>query len=177
MVKTLDFMRLKHCQVVESCTTRLVNRQKEDGPDSLPIPIIKRCGRIEVIRCESHSLGSLEGCPDGLKSLWIGDAPHLSDLSSLASFSMMKMLWISDSSITDISAVSSMPLLNSFTCQKRGSESPSIKDLSPLSSCPRLHMHTLQLGGNFEIRDISPLSACTALEKIRITPSPLITSL
>ena len=27
----------------------LKNRQKKDGPDSLPIPIIQRCGRIEEI--------------------------------------------------------------------------------------------------------------------------------
>ena len=100
--------RLK--QVVESCTTRLVNRQKEDGPDSLPIPIIQRCGRIDEIRCASHNLRSLEGCPDGLKKLWIGDAPHLSDLSPLASCSMMMALIIQDSSIIDISVVSSMPL-------------------------------------------------------------------
>ena len=36
--------RLK--QVIESCTTRLTNRQEEDGPDLLPIPIIQRCRRI-----------------------------------------------------------------------------------------------------------------------------------
>ena len=41
--------RLK--QVVESCTTRLTNDNEEDGPDSLPIPIIQRCGRIDKIRC------------------------------------------------------------------------------------------------------------------------------
>ena len=170
-------MRLKHCQVVESCTTRLVNRQKEDGPDSLPIPIIKRCGRIEVIRCHSHNLRSLEGCPNGLKRLSIGRALHLSDLSPLATCSMMQCLALEESSIIDISVVASMPLLEAFMCTKVGIGRPSIKDLSPLSCCPRLH--TLFLCGNreLEIRDISPLSACTALEKIRITPSPLITSL
>ena len=31
-------------QVVESCTTKLTNRHREDGPDSLPIPIIHRGG-------------------------------------------------------------------------------------------------------------------------------------
>ena len=156
--------RLK--QVVESCTTMLTNRQKEDGPDSLPIPIIQRCRRIEVIRCLSHNLRSLEGCLDGLKGLVIGRAPHLSDISPLASCIMMDTLFIEDSSITDISVVVSIPLLNTFTCQKRGLGRPSIKDLSPLSSCTRLKM--LLLGGNYEIKDLSPLSVCTNLEELEI---------
>ena len=52
----------KRCkQVVESCTTILTNRQQADGPDSLPIPIIQRCRRIDEITCLSHNLRSLEG--------------------------------------------------------------------------------------------------------------------
>ena len=164
--------RLK--QVVESCTTVLTNRQYEDGPDSLPIPIIQRCGRIEKITCCSRNLRSLEGCPDGLKKLFIGNAPHLSNLSPLASCSMMKSLIIMNSSITDITVVSSMPLLEVFSCQKAAGR-PSIKDLTPLSSCPRLK--ELQLDRNFELRDVSALSACTALEILCVLECPLITSL
>ena len=107
-----------------------------------------RCGRIEVIRCQSHNLRSLEGCPDGLKKLWIGDAPNLSDPSPLASCSIMENLWIIDSSITDISVVASMPHLEVFVCQKDDAR-PSIKDLSSLSSCPRLK--GLLLYSNLEI--------------------------
>ena len=152
----------KRCkQVVESCTTMLVNQQEVDGPDSLPIPIIQRCRRIEWIACFSHNLRSLEGCPNGLRVLFIGQAPHLSDLSPLASCSMMESLGIRGSSITDISVVALMPLLEEFACQK-GEERPSVKDLSPLSSCPRLTK--LYLYGNNELKDLSPLSICMDLE-------------
>ena len=164
--------RLK--RVVESCTTVLANRQYEDGPDSLPIPSIQRCGRIEKIVCYSSNLRSLEGRPDGLKRLWIGYATHLSNLSPLASCLMMKSLVIWDSSITDITVVSSMPLLGEFTCRKAAG-GPSIKDLSPLFSCPRLK--ELDLCGNSELKDLSPLSACTDLESLDISSCPLITSL
>ena len=165
--------RLK--QVVESCTTKISNYQDVYGPDSLPIPIIQRCGRIEEIRCEGRNLRSLEGCPDGLKTLWIGDAPHLSDLSPLASCSMMESLGITDSSITDISVVASMPLLKHFVCQKGTAERPSIKDLSSLSSC--LGLKELLLFRNVGLKDLSPLSVCTALKKLEISHCPLITSL
>ena len=148
-----------------------MNRQEEDGPDSLPTPIIQRCRRIEEIKCLSRNLRSLEGCPNGLRRLRIGGSPHLSDLSPLASCSMMESLTIWDSSITDISVVASMPLLEVFTCRKDPG-SPSIKDLSPLSSCSRLQR--LWLDGN---NDLSPLSACTALEILIINNCPLITSL
>ena len=164
--------RLK--QVVESCTIMLTNQQEEDGPESLPIPVIQRCRRINTIRCLSHNLRSLEGCPDGLKELYIDNAPHLSDLSPLASCSMMAVLGLTYSSITDISVVASMPLLEEFACQPNQGI-PSIKDLSPLSSCPRLKK--LFLFGNRELKDISPLSACSALKKLEITYCPLITSL
>ena len=164
--------RLK--QVVESCTISLTSKQKEDGPDSFPIPVIQRCGRIDEIRCRIHNLMSLEGCPDGLKWLYIGEAPHLSDLSPLASCSMMAALSIMKSIITDISLLASMPLLELFCCQKDPG-SPSIKDLFPLSSCPSLKL--LFLYGNREIKDLSSLSACPALEKLDISNCPLIISL
>ena len=165
--------RLK--QVVESCTTRLTNEQKEDGPDSLPIPIIKRCGRIEVIRCVSHNLRSLEGCPDGLTHLWIGNAPHLSDLSPLKSCSRMENLRITNSSITDISAVTSMPLLEVFYFRRRDDELPSIKDLSSLSLCPALKI--CNVFACEELKDLSPLSECKDLEVLDVSFCRCITSL
>jgi Leucine-rich repeat (LRR) protein len=146
---------------------------EDDGPDSLPVSIIQRCRRIERILCSSHNLRSLGGCPNGLKKLDIGNAPYLSDLSPLASCSMMDYLWIYDSSITEISVVASMPLIETLVCQK-GHGSPSIKDLSPLSHSPRLKK--LYLNGNRELMDLSPLSSCTALETLYLT-NPLVTSL
>jgi hypothetical protein len=60
----------KRClQVVWLCATRLTYLQVEDEPESLPIPIIGRCRRIEEITFHSDNLRSLEGCPDGLKRL------------------------------------------------------------------------------------------------------------
>jgi hypothetical protein len=41
---------------------------------------------------------------------------NVSDLSPLASYSMMESLRIGDPSITDISVVASMPLLEEFAC-------------------------------------------------------------
>ena len=169
--------RLK--QVVESCTTKISNYQdvyriiRMYGPDSLPMPMLQRCRRIEHIRCEGRNLRSLEGCPNGLKRLWIGDAPHIIDLSPLASCSMMESLWISNSSISDISVVASMPHLDEFGCQKRGQGRPSIKDLSPLSSCTRLKQ--LSLNGNTGLKDLFPLSACLGLEKLDLTNCSLLT--
>ena len=163
-------------QVVESCTTQIVNQQVDDGPGSFPVTIIQRCRRIERIVCLSHNLRSLEGCPNGLKKLRIGHAPHLSDLSPLASCSMMEYLQIDDSSITDISAVASMPLLEVFICQKAmEAHRPSIKDLSPLASCPRLK--ELWIYDNSELEDISPISDCKALQDLDISGCPLVTSL
>ena len=169
--------QLKH--VSDSCTTRLAKRQVEDGqePDGssiLPIPIIQKSRRVEEIRCQIRNLRSLEGCPCRLKQLDIGYAPHLSDLSSLASCSTMTSLVIWDSSITDISVITSMPLLEMFVCEKRSGR-PSIQEFSPLSSCPMLI--TLYIGGNRELKDLSPLSACTALETLIINDCPLIISL
>jgi Leucine-rich repeat (LRR) protein len=116
----------------------------------------------------------LEGCPNGLKKLYIRPAPNLTDLSPLASCSMMESLMIWNSSIIDISVVASMPLLEVFICRKRYPDRPSIKDPSPLASCPELK--TLYLCGNREIKDI-PVSVCTALECLHITGCSLITSL
>ena len=161
-------------QVAESCTTKLTNWQKEDGPDSLPIHVIKRCGRLEEINCDNNNLRSLEGCPDGLKRLVVGNTSHLSDLSPLASCIKLEVLYIDrkheDSSITEISAVSSIPLLEEFCIRKS-----SIKDLSPLSSCPILKR--LWIGDNAVVKDLSPLSHLTALASLEIIDCPLITKL
>ena len=126
------------------------------------------------MRCYYRNLRSLNGCPHGLKQLLTGVAPHLSDISAVASCSMMESFQIPSSSITDISVVASMPLLKVFGCEK-DPDRPSIEDLSPLKSCPGLI--SLNVSGNRELQDLSPLSACKALERIYISRCPLITSL
>ena len=71
----LNALRLvsKRClRVVESVATRLAH---SDKADSLPLAAMKRCKRIKHIRC--FTLGSLEGCPDGLKSLVIRQGQYL----------------------------------------------------------------------------------------------------
>ena len=159
--------RLK--KVVESCHAQpgsRIDRRRMDHTHSL-FPSFKDVGlMIDDIRCVSHNLRSLEGCPDGLKKLSIGEAPHLSDLSPLASCSMIQGLQIFISSITDISFISSMPLLEMIGFQK-DEGCPSVEDLSPLSSCTKLRR--LALYDNCELQDLSPLSVCTALEELEIS--------
>ena len=74
----LNVLRLvsKRCmQVVESVATRLTGK----GAVNSISAAVKRCKRIEQIRCNS-SLRSLEGCPDGLKSLYIDYGSNLESL-------------------------------------------------------------------------------------------------
>jgi hypothetical protein len=111
--------------------------------------------------------GSQTGGGGGWTRLTAGGVMR-SDLSPLASCSMMEHLEIWSSSVTDISVVDSMPLLEEFYCIKY-SQQPSIKDLLPLASCPRLRC--LYLCGN------SPVSGCTSLEHLDINGCPLITNL
>jgi hypothetical protein len=174
---SLNFFRLvnKRCkQIIESRTTKLINESVENGPATLPRGLHQRCRRIEHILCCSQNLRSLEGCPSGLRNLHIGDCPHLSDLSPLASCSMMAVLVINNSSISDVSAVSHMLRLERFVLQK-DEEMPSVKDLSPFCSCPVLK--ELFLGGNDHLEDLSPLSSCAALEELEINLCPCITNL
>lgn len=159
--------------VIESFATILTNQLRDNGPESLPIPIIQRCRRIEIINSLSHNLMTLEGCSIRLRMLWIAEA-DLSDLSPLAFCSAMTDLQLYNCPVTDISAVASLTNLKVFWCRKRA-PGPSIKDLSPLSSCLRLTK--LLLYGNRELKDLSPLSFCTALEYLEISSCPLITSL
>lgn len=135
-------------KVVESFTTKLTDRQEANGRGSLPVPIIQRCRRVAQIICCTENLRSLEGCPCGLRRLKITSSPHLSDLSPLASCSMMESLCIGSSSI---------------------------KDLSPLSSCPVLK--TLHIMYNRELMDLSPLSSCANLQFLKINHCPFITNL
>jgi Leucine-rich repeat (LRR) protein len=119
-------------RLVESCATRLTNERVNEGPVSFPL-VLRRCVRIEHIICDSYNLSSLEECPSGLKSLYVSgcslqsleplrgcteleilkvyDARNISDLTPLNACTRLKKLTINYSQVTDISVLSSMPLL------------------------------------------------------------------
>jgi hypothetical protein len=131
----LDASRLanrRFKQVVESGTTWLMNHW-EDGADTLPVALDQRCRRIVEITCWSTNLRSLEGCPDGLKRLHIGNSPDLSDLSPLASCSRMKSLRIHDSSVNQCSP--QCPLLKILLVRRDRDDPPSTSIPSRLARC------------------------------------------
>ena len=189
-VLRLVSMRMK--RVVESCATMLTNTREADGPDSLPLDLMNRCRRIELIRCCSHNLRSLEGCPNRLKSLHIDNGQHIqsleplrgcsglerlridsafqvSDLSPLAECTIMTHLYFIGSCVTDISVLASMPRLLSVAFPKLPGQ-PSIKDLSPLASCKSIT--GLYLEGNSELKDLSLLKILTGLKALSISSIP-----
>ena len=108
----------------------------------------------------------MEGCPAGLKSLYVDsgsllqsleplsvcigleslniwNATQISDLSPLATCTRLKKLRISHSKVTDISALSSLSQLEDFDLGNA-----SVTSLAPLSHCKNLK--TLQIRGNPE---------------------------
>jgi hypothetical protein len=97
----LNALRLvsKRClRAVESVATRLT---RKGYADSLPQVTLKRCKRIEHIRCihDRWSIrrhNSLEGCPDGLKSLYIGDGFQMKSLEPLSACKELESLEIYD---------------------------------------------------------------------------------
>ena len=180
-------------RMVESCATRLTQLDDE-GLESFPVTL-GRCKRLDHIRCDA--LTSLEGCPDGLKSLYISNRSHLhsleplrgctelesleigyasqiSDLSPINACTRLKKLVLTFSRVTDISALASMSLLEEIKLNK-GVDHPSIKDLSSLAQCKKLRM--LDISGNRDIEDISPLAQCTQLEVLYMWDLPKITDL
>ena len=182
-------------RMVESCATRLTQLDRY-GPESFPL-VLRRCKRLEHIRCNRRNLKSLEGCPDGLKSLDIGNgeslhsleplrgctqleslvilvACQISNISPLNVCTRLKKLVLTYSLFADISALSLMPLLEEIALTK-APDNPSIKDLSPLAQCKMLKR--LNIGGNEDIEDISPLAQCTQLEILDMWDLPKLTEL
>ena len=154
-------------RVVESCATRLTNHLTWNGPNSFPF-FLRRCKRIERITCHSHNLWrSLEGCPNGLKSLtMLGesleslDARHISDLSPLASCTKIKKLIIKYSQVSDLSPLSSMPLLEDLVIY----ECSGIKSLHLLSGL--MNLRKLDRCGIDPETSLMPLTLCTGLKEL-----------
>ena len=167
--------RLK--RMVESCATRL-SSSGWNGPTSIPMGL----ERIEHIESNSHFLESLEGCPDGLKSLKIEGRPlksleplrrctqmesflilggtETSDLSPLITCTRLKTLGISSSLVTDLSPLLSMPLLEILyiSC----CESIKSLDLLPrLTNLKELHCQNID-----SKTSLLPLVSCVGLKKL-----------
>lgn len=105
-----------------------------------------------------ESLRPLGGCPD-LEIIQLNDGCDLTDLSPLASCHKMKSITIHFSKITNISSVTSMPLLENFALPKGSyGEGRYIDDLAPLLQCKKLKRAHLM--GN-ELKDDS------AVEELR----------
>ena len=192
----LNVLRLvsKRClQVVESVATRLTGR--EYSYETLPVAVLKRCKRIEHITCDYPS--SLEGCPDGLKSLFVWNGSSLesleplsackqletleihqaytiSDLSPLYSCMRLKNLLLTASYVTDLAPLSHLLLLEELDLYDED-EISFISIISPLSYCKKLK--NLNIGCNVAIKDLSPLSQCPDLEELHIYGLPLIKDL
>ena len=175
-------------RVVESCAIMLTNTREADGPDSLPLDLMNRCRRIELIRCRSHNLRSLEGCPNRLKDLHIDNGQHIQSLeplrgcTALERFTIYEADQISDLSplsgsirlicitllmslVTDVSVIASMPHLEAFSLMKAGPHS--ITSLSPFSQC--INLRFLMLFGHTEIKDLTPLQSLSNLSMLDIS--------
>jgi hypothetical protein len=167
----------KRClRVVESVATRLTHK---GFAESLP--------RVEEMQEDrAHQMKSLEGCPDGLKSLYIEYGQYIEsleplsackeletlelnfiinvpDLSPLLLCKRLKSLFLGCLSLVDLTPLSSMPLLQNLDLRNYP-DFPSIDDLSPLSKCKKLKQ--LNIRGNKDIKDLSSLCHCPDLEEL-----------
>ena len=122
----------------DSLATRLSNLD-EDGPDSLPIRFSARCAHVEHITCYSMFIRSLEGCPDGLRSLIINDGEVLGSLEPLTSCPLLEVLMIK--------------------------EARRIDDISPLRACRNMRVLSLSYSPTAEI---SVVSSMPDLEELSI---------
>ena len=137
---------------------------------------------IEHIKCSSRNLKSLEGCPNGLKSLdmygysllslepfrgfteleslVISNPCRISDLSPLASCTKIKKLTIGSSRVSDLSLLSSMSLLEELVicfCDR-------IKSLDPLSGL--MNLRKINCQGIDPQTSLLPLASCTGLDDL-----------
>ena len=168
-------------RVVESCATMLT-QLSINGPGSFPLALM-RCSKIESIACNSLNLRSLEGCPDGLKSLiiryggllqsleplrgcieleslYIYDAGSISDLRPLASCTKLKTLALNSSQISDLSPLSSMVLMEELSIL--ACEPESLQPLSGLMNLQRVDCREIDPSVSLQ-----PLESCTGLTLLK----------
>ena len=186
----LNVLRLvsKRCmQVAESLATRLTSKV---AVKKITSAVMKRCKRIEHIRCDGHYLVSLDMCPDVLiKSLIIDrgdrlkDLDHLSickeletlqiyvsnfsDLSPLSACTRLKRLSLTHSRVSDLTSLSSLPLLEELDLSS-GQVFSQFKDLSPLLLCKRLRKLNIGRNRDISMKELGSLSQCPDLEELSI---------
>ena len=158
----LNALRLvsKRCmQVVESMATRLTHN---GNINSLPVIALKRCRRIEHIRC--NRIMSLEGCPDELMSIIVDDGRFLQSLEPLSACKHLEILDMSNAyRISDLSPLSYCRRLRKLILYHS-----EVTDLTPLASTPLLEELDLCKSGGRSIEDLSPLSYCKRLKKLNL---------
>jgi hypothetical protein len=188
-LNVLRLVNKRLMRVVESCATMLTHVQThhdEDGPESFPLSL-RLCTRIKHITCRNSSLRSLEGCPNGLKSLYMSDwryggprsiisleplkrctelesleiwSPSIGDLCPFSCCTRIKKLSLFKSPSSTLSPLSSMSLLEKLTilaCMK-------IKSLNPLSGLMNLQMLNCHVNPQ---TSLLPLASCTGLKKLK----------
>ena len=105
-------VRQRCMRVVESVATRLTHianeddEEMEEGQYYLLLVALTRCKGIQHIKCESEYLVSLEGCPNGLKSLIIIDGSSLERLEPLSACHELETLTIRYSYSVHIQSIS-----------------------------------------------------------------------
>jgi hypothetical protein len=104
-------------RVVESCVTRLSDLSS--SACSLLFKDTMRCQRIELIRCGSWDLESVEGCPVRLKKL-ILNGRSLQNLEPLRACTELELLEIFDTPLR-------------------------FSDLSPLASCAKMRVISVSI--------------------------------
>ena len=155
----------KRClRVVETVATRLTDH---GIVYHLPAAALKRCQGIKNLSC--YSLLSFNGCPDGLKSIYVGDGHLLQGLEHLSACKELETLKIDHASRTsDLSSLSSCTKMRKLTIWRSG-----VADLSPLSSMKLLEELDLEgstlVQGRTPIEDLSPVSDLPRLAKLNVS--------
>ena len=119
---------------------------------------------------------SLSECTK-LEVLKIFDATKLHCIAHLSSCTRLKTLILTGSRVTDLTPLSSLPLLERLDLSLDAEYDWSLlkRDLSPLCQC--LNLKRLNIGGILGIKDLSPLSKCPELEELGIQNMFQITNL
>ena len=124
---------------------------------------MNRCPKgLKSLSASGHSLESLEPLQKcrALESLDIRRAGQICDLSPIASCVMMKLFFLHDTQISDLSPLSLMPLLENLSIYNCSN----IKSLDPLSGL--MNLEKLDCIGIDPQTSLLPLISCTGLEEL-----------